>query len=326
MAMAVFLFHGQDTYSLNEKINRWKREFEKKYGDLNCAVVEGKNANPREIFQMCAAMPFLADKRLVIVKNFLSEAETERSGAMAELIEQVPDFCVLVFSETEEPDKRISLYKKLQKIATVTEFSPLAGSKLIAWIEKEVARRGARIEKEATITLANLAGGSDLYRLSNEIAKLAGFCAERPITVKDIELLVDTQFSTTIFKLTDGIGQKNRKFSIETLHHLIESGEELHRILYMIMRQMRIIACVKDFAASGLRQSEITTKLKEHPFVISNCLAQAKNYSFEQLKRAYKLLLKMDAKLKSGGIKVLAGDNREFVLALDRLVLDLCGK
>jgi hypothetical protein len=46
----------------------------------------------------------------------------------------------------------------------------------------------------------------------------------------------------------------------------------------------------------------------------------------DQLRRAYELLIDMDTKLKSGGIKVLAGDNREFVLALDRLVVQLCAK
>lgn len=322
--MAVFLFFGDDTYSHTEKLKFWRKEFEKKYGgDTNVSILEGKTLEAHEIIQTCSAMPFLADKRFVVAKNFFSEAKSEELTAMAEMIEKIPDFCILIFSETGLVDRRISLFKKIQKFGKVVEFGNLAGSKLLGWIEKKVEAKGGTIEKEAVLFLADIFTG-DLYRLENEISKLVGYASHRPITKIDIDLLMDTQFATSIFRLTDGIGQKNRKISIDTLHNLIDSGEDLHRILYMIMRQFRIITSVKDLASQGLSRDSIVSKLKEHPFVISNTMSQARNFSLEQLKRAYKLLIEIDTKLKSGGIKILTGDKREFVLALDRLVLDLC--
>lgn len=322
--MAIFLFHGADTWSQQEKLKFWRAEFEKKHGgDMNISYFSGKNSPAEDIFQACLSMPFLAEKRLVIAANFLSEAVDEEKTKMAEMLERIPDFCVLVFSETGVFDKRISLYKKLQKIGKLMEFPQLIGSKLLGWIEKTANRLGGKIEKEAVIYLAEFSAG-DLYRLENEIAKLVGYAGERPITKADIDLLVNTQLSTSIFKLTDGIGQKNKKLSLNTLHQLIETGEELHMILHMIMRQFRIITSVKDLADQGLNRYAITERLHEHPFVISNTMSQARNFSLDQLKLAYELLIDMDTRLKSGGIKVLAGDNREFVLALDRLVLDLC--
>ncbi len=323
--MAIFLFFGDDTYSLHEKLAFWRSEFEKKYGgETNVSIFEGKNASANEIFQACSAMPFLAEKRFAIVKNFLSEGDDEEKSAMAELLEKIPDFSILVFSETGEIDRRIGIYKKIQKLGKLTEFPALTGSKLLGWIQKEVEARGGAIEKDAVIFLSELVAG-DLYRLENEIAKLVGYADGRAVTKRDIELLVDTQLAANIFRLTDGIGQKNRKLALETLHQLMDSGEDLHRILYMIMRQFRIITGVKDLSSQGLTRDAITAKLKEHPFVISNTMGQARNFTIEQLKRAYELLIDIDTKLKSGGIKILAGDNREFVLALDRLVLNLCG-
>ncbi|MBI4994323.1 DNA polymerase III subunit delta [Candidatus Peregrinibacteria bacterium] len=322
--MAIFLFHGEDTWSQKEKLKFWRAEFEKKHGgDINISILDGKKISAQEIFQTCLSMPFLGEKRLVIVTDFLNKADEQEKAKMAELIEKIPDFCVLVFSETEEIDRRISLFKRMQKFGKVMEFSPFSGSKLLSWIEKTAERLGGKIEKEAVIYLAEFAAG-DLYRLENEIAKLVGYAGDRPITKSDIDLLVNTQLSTSIFKLTDGIGQKNKKLSLNTLHQLIETGEELHMILHMIMRQFRIITSVKDLADQGLSRYAITERLHEHPFVISNTMSQARNFSLGQLKLAYELLIDMDTRLKSGGIKVLAGDNREFVLALDRLVLDLC--
>lgn len=323
--MPTFLFYGEDTYSLEKKLAFWRSEFEKKHGgDTNISIIDGNSASANNIFQACSALPFLGEKRLIIVKEFLSEGNEEEKLKMSELVSKIPDHCILVFRETALIDRRIILFKKIQKFGKLMEFPQLVGSKLLSWIQKEVERRGATIEKEALIHLTEHIPG-DLYRLENEIAKLTAFTGgSRPITIRDIELLVDIQFETSIFRLTDGIGQKNQKVSLDSLHTLIDSGEELHRILYMIMRQFRIITCVKDLAQQGLSRDKITAKLKEHPFVISNTLSQSKNFSIDQLKRAYKLLIDIDTKLKSGGIKILAGDNREFVLALDRLVLELC--
>lgn len=322
--MAIFLFFGDDTYSHREKLKFWRTEFEKKYGDMNVSILNGKETSANEIFQNCAAAPFLSEKRFTVV-NDMNEASAEEQTALAELLEKIPDFCTLVFSESAAPDRRTIFYKRIQKIGKLSEFPALTGSKLLAWIEKTVERHGGSIEKEAVIALSELSNG-DLFRLENEIAKLVAYAGgnSRPITKRDIELLMDTKLSTSIFRLTDGIGQKNKKLSIGTLHQLIDTGEGLHRILYMIMRQFRIITCVKDLAEQGMRRDEITAKLKEHPFVISNTMGQAQNFTNEQLKRAYELLIIIDTKLKSGGIKILKGDNREFVLALDRLVLKLC--
>lgn len=323
--MPIFLFFGDDLYSHSEKLKFWQKEFEKKYGgDMNIAALDGEKCSALDIFQAASSIPFLSEKRLTIVKNFLSEGEENERTACAALLEKIPEFSVLIFSESAgSPDRRTALFKKIQKIGKPMEFPNLTGSKLLAWIEKGVQDRGGKIEAEAAILLTELAG-NDLYRLENEIAKLVGFAQDRPVNKSDIELLTDTKFETSIFRFTDGIGQKNEKLSISTLHHLIESGEELHRILSMIMRQFRIILTVKDLIEQGMRQTEITAKVREHPFVISNAAQQARNFTFEQLRRAYELLIEMDTKLKTGGIKVLARDNREFVLALDRLVLELC--
>lgn len=321
--MAAFLFYGDDVYSLEKKLHFWKQEFEKKHGgDMNTSIFSG-DETANDIFQACSSLPFLAEKRLVIVKNFFSDGDDEEKSKFADMIEQIPDFCICVVAETAGIDRRISLFKKLQKFGKLTEFESITGGKLLGWIQAQIEERGGDIAKDAVISLAELLP-ADLYRLENEIEKLVSFAKGRQITKKDIELLVDVELEASIFKLTDGIGQKNLKTSLNTLHQLIDSGEDMHRILYMIMRQFRIILCVKDLLGQGLSKEAIASKLKEHPFVVSNTMTQSRNFSPTQLQKAYDLLIKMDTKLKTGGIKILAGDNRELVLALDRLVLDLC--
>jgi DNA polymerase III delta subunit len=72
----IFLFYGEDTYSSNKKVNLWRDQFIKKYGDeSNIEVIEGKKINIPQFETNISSMPFLCEKILIIVKKFLSTAK-----------------------------------------------------------------------------------------------------------------------------------------------------------------------------------------------------------------------------------------------------------
>lgn len=316
----LFFFFGDDTYSLFQKINHWKSEFTKKHGDTNLEVLNGNDLTAEYIKQAVETMPFLGEKRLIIVKNFISEGDSEEQKKTAEIFEkEIPDTCVIVFIETSQIDKKVTLFKRLKKYAQTTEFLALSGFELTEWVIKEVNKNGGIIDQNAALYLASAVGGN-LWALSNDIQKLCAYCEKRPITIIEIELLVNANLHTSIFQLTDAIAQKNAKLSLETLHNLIESGEDLIRILFMIIRQFRLIIQVKDLKERGLRENEIIGKLKEHPFTIRNTMRQSGNFQIQTLKKIYNFLLDIDVKLKTGKIKLLATDRRDLTLALDRFI------
>ncbi|MEK7528533.1 MAG: DNA polymerase III subunit delta [Patescibacteria group bacterium] len=339
MAGNIFLFFGADTYSMNEKISFWKSEFIKKHGgDINLDEMDGAVVVSGSLVSILTAVPFLGEKRLVIVRDYMAKYKTrgdendqkknpalEDQKKTAELIEKIPEFCIVVFAERSVPDKRSSLYKRLQKHGTLMEFNPLEGSKLLAWIQRETKKLGVEIEQKAALTLMDLVGG-DLFRMGNEIRKLASFADYRAINENDIDLLVDTTLDTSIFKLTDALALKNARQCLGILEQLIESGEDPHMILFMIIRQFRLMIQIKDFASHRVSQNEMISKLGVHPFVVKSTLNQCNAFSFEKLSEMYAHLLDIETKMKTGKIKTLVGDQRELTLALDRLVLKACGK
>lgn len=321
--MPLFLFHGEDTYSLRQKVNFWKEEFLKKHGDVNLEVLEGKDLEPDQFLVNVTSVPFLSEKRLMVVKNIFSHSP-EANKKIAEALESIPDFSIVLFTEEIAIDKRTTLYKRLEKLGTITEFPPLTGSKLLSWIFGKCKDMGAEINEEAAIYLSELVGG-DLYRLENELIKVGHHASGGIITKKEIELLVNTTLDTSIFQLTDALATKNLKRSISLLHQLLESGDELGHILHMVVRQFRIIIQAKELSLQGLRKSAIVPKIKEHPYAVGIAVMQSANFSMDQLKEIYRTLLEIDTKLKTGGIKTLAGDSREFTLAMDKLVAEVCG-
>jgi len=323
---SIYLFYGADNFSLTRKVNFWIKEFEKKHsGDINIDTIEAKTLEPKAFGTNLQAMPFLAEKRLVIVKDFLDKGSTDNQKTIAKIIENTPDFCVLVFTENKTPDKRLTLYKKLSKIAKVEEFREPSPQETTTWITKEVQEKGGQIGfAEANFLSAHV--GPNLWQLSNEIEKLVQASKSEPdgkITKQLIESLVSASISSSIFKLTDAIAAKNRKGSLNIFKKLIDSGEGTMMVFYMIVRHFRILIQSKYLTDQGQSPDSIARTLKQHPFVAKTSSQQSRNFSPETLKEIYRQLLEIDKKFKTGGIKVTVEDQSEFLLEIERFIINL---
>ena len=323
----VHLFFGEDTYSSTQKLNFWRDQFEKKYeGDINIAVLEGKGLESKNLESDIQSAPFLADKRMVIVKDFLAKGSKDEQKKVAEILEgEIPDFCIIIFIETIKlPDKRVSLFKKLNKVGNLEEYKALMGPELNRWINDKSNEIGLKMNSQIASYLGEVAG-SDLWNLHNELQKLKTYSKTQPITKEAIDQLVHPNLTTSIFKFTDYIAQRNAKGSMRTLNILIESGEDIMKIIFMIVRHFRILIQVKDLVDRGNPKSEIISKVKEHPYTISTTMQQSPNFSAETLHNIYEALLGIDIGIKTGKIRMLADDKKEILLALDQFVLKVCG-
>ncbi len=318
----LIFMHGEDTYSVHEKIATWKTEFAKRYdGDTNITELDGEKTTPQEIIDAISIMPFLSEKRLVLVKNFLSGNKADIQKKMASKLKEIPDTSVLVFYELKKPDKRLSLYKHLLKTGKTYEFQLLQGTQLSQWIIDQVSKRGGRINIMGASYLSQHAG-SDLWKLSNEIDKLIAYAGSREIQSKDIDLLTRSSAETNIFKLTDQIGNRRTHSALKTLHELLESGEEAPYVFAMIARQFRLLVQVKDLIRKGFQKQQIIDRLKQHPFVITKTMSQVNNYTPEKLHAIYKKLLELDTKLKTGKVHYLASDKRHYLLQIEKLIVE----
>ena len=322
----IYFFYGEDNYTLYQKIKFWKDQFEKKHGgDMNIEIIEGKTLEPRTFGTNLQALPFLAEKRLVIVKDFMEKAKAEEQKAIADILKtEVPDFCVLVFAEIKDPDKRTTLYKTLNKIAKVEEFKPLSPPQLLKWITEQTTTRGGLINQPEASFLGERVG-PNLWQLSNEIDKLISASGgETPITKQLIEDLVPESLSSSIFKLTDSLATKNRKGSLKVFKTLVDSGEDLMMIFYMLIRHFRILIQAHYLVNQGEHPTTIAKKLKQHPYVAQTASNQSKNFTRDQLKDIYGKLLNIDKSFKTGEIKISVDDTRELLLEIERFIIETC--
>jgi DNA polymerase-3 subunit delta len=331
-----YVLHGEDEFSRSEVLAEMKAKMgDPAMADLNTTFLEGRKVTLAELMHTCDTVPFLADRRLVIVEGLLTRLQGRGKGKadkgtehptwkkeyLEELIaylKRLPDTARLVFVEGESispnhPVLKMALADKERGHAR--EFRLPTSGKLRRWITDRVEKKGGEIETSAAEELAAFVG-SDLRLLDQEFDKLISYVDRaRPITKADVHLLVSYVQQANVFEMVDALGRRDGEQALNLLHRLLEDGEHPLSLLGMIVRQFRIMIQVKDLAEHGVPPAKIGAQLGLHSFVAEKGLRQSRNFSMEQLETIYRKLLETDLAIKTGRM--------DPVLALDMLMAGL---
>jgi len=319
---SIFLLHGDDNFSSSQKLKAWRDGFVQKYNS-EAEIFEGKKLDLAQFETNIETYPFLSEKRLVIIKNFISDRSGEDGKRLSESLKRVPDFCILILHENGKADKRTSLYKKLLKESTVEEFKEKTPLEISRWAADRAKKKGLTL----ALTQANYFAehcGTNLWQLENELDKLA--LHQGPVTNEVIDNLTTPSLSASIFRVTDKVAEKNAKEALKTLKTLQDNGEDMIKILFMIVRHFRILIQIHDLVHNKESSSSIASKLKQAPFVIQKGIQQSRNFTHQSLKKIYGELLKIDTDFKTGKIKIIKQDNRELHLAIEKFIINCCQK
>ena len=70
----ILFIYGKDSFRSRKLLKEQIEEFKKKrdQSGLNVVIVDGKNENSEKIFQEVTSSPFLAERKMIVVKNILS--------------------------------------------------------------------------------------------------------------------------------------------------------------------------------------------------------------------------------------------------------------
>lgn len=315
-APTFYVFHGADEFTRSETLADFKRRLgPPDTVDLNTTALDGRRASLAELRHACDAIPFLAEKRLVVVDGLLtrltskgdkvlSSTQQEYLTALAEYLLQLPDTTRLVFVEGRPLPSSHPILQLAQreKRGYVKRFDPPDAKTLPRWIAERVHKYGGEIEPQAAAHLAALVG-ADLRLLDQEIVKLATYAAgERPITTVDVDVLVPYAQAAIIFDLVDALGRRDGRTAAQTLHSLLDAGEHPLGLMAMIVRQFRLLIQVKELKDGGANSQAIAKALGIHPFPARKLYNQATHFTAAQLEAVYRHLLDTDVAIKSGGI------------------------
>ncbi len=330
-----YIFHGEDEFSRAEQIKKLRAKMgDAQFAELNTTRFDGRKVTLGELQHACDAIPFLLDKRLVIVEGMLARLDPRRakgeevegdSGEEAnpalakELIAylcRLPAATRLIFVESKTLAKNNPILKHAagDQNAIVREFTAPTARALPKWIQGRVQAQKGAIEPAAVAELAACVG-SDLRLLDNEIEKLLTYRAGQTIRVEDVRALVASARESDIFALVDAIGRRETSHALNLLHAQLEQRAAPEYLLTMITRQFRLLLQLRDLAARGQTLAAAREQLKLHPFVAEKTWRQTLNFTIPQLEAICRQLLDTDIAIKTG--------RSEPTVALDVLVVDL---
>jgi len=320
-----YIFDGEDAFSQNEQVASLMATMgDATTRDLNTITLDGRATTLNEIRHHCDTLPFLSDRRLVLVTGLLERLGQKSSRAdnqfLLELVDYLPtmpDTARLFFLEDRALPKSHPVLKLARSSETghVKTFEVPRGSELARWVREQAKQSEAEIEPQAVRALCTYVG-PDLYQLYQEIAKLAAYTnGQRPISAEDVQLLTPHARQASIFDMVDALGQRNGRAASRIYHTLLDVGEHPLALMAMITRQFRLMIQVKELAPKLGTHQAIARELKQNPYPIRKILAQSENFSSAQLSRIYHKLLDTDVDIKIGAT--------EPTLALDILIADI---
>lgn len=295
----IVCFTGENSFALCEEQRRWRERFREKYDDHNLLVLEGTELTVRALLDEVGVSPFLAERRLVFVRGIPRFSREEMETILAH---SHPDV-ILVFV-AEAPDRRLGGVKMLLQHATIHQFSPLRGMKLMEWMRSIPAAAGLKIEEDALCALVECIG-EDQEVLYHELKKLCLFVGTGTIGRHHIwTLTVANSAEGMIWHLLELIGERDPRKALVYIHELLERGEDPFRLWNILLWMLRSV--VQESMVRAEKQA---------------CLTGARSTNILRLREVLRHALDTDRHIKTGEYRASVAEPGELLALVDQLVL-----
>lgn len=316
------VIHGNDKDKITKCENAIK-EIPGGIKELNTIIIEGNSISFEDIQNACETLPVMSDKKVVHIKSPSFTLETLDSQAKSLLKEvtdyakNIPEYTILMITSRDPIDKSNSLIKVSNTIGSLVELKiPMYRKDLSLWIETSLKESGKTISKSDIFYLTNEMTSS-IDNMELELDKLVSYIGDREtVTREDIDAIIHKTAESNIFKMTDYMYKKDAKNALDILDTIFLQGEQFPKIMFMIIRQFRILYNVRLLIDSGERDSDIIKKLKIQEFVYKGISKVIGKWESRDIKDALEDALDTDYRIKSGKMQPELG--------LELLILKIC--
>ena len=312
----IYLLYGDDEFSIQEVLTSMKEGFgPPDLRDVNITALDADGVGFDELRATCDTVPFLAEKRMVIVTGLLGQSERRwpsdaRRGGKGEAprelkrwselpryLPEVPETTELVFV-----DGRLGggnrLLAAVRPHAKVSSFALPNEDSVGRWVRDRAADRGIEIEPAAVKALAETVGG-DLSVIAGELDKLAVYRGGQPVRQEDVEELVSYAKESNIFVVVDAMIEGRLDAAVGMVHQLLRLGRTPGYILTMVARQVRLLILAKELRAQRVPADEQGRRLGLYGYPLRKTLEQERLFTAERLVQIHRKLLEADLQIKT---------------------------
>lgn len=309
MSERLFLFYGSDTYIIKQKTNQLIAQHG--IDEFNVTTYDMDDQNVEEAINDAATIPFLADRKLVVIKNayFLSTDATKRKEiphhieALRRYVEHpVAETIVVIQVPYDKLDQRKAITKLIAQHATVEECKTLPEQDIRGWVRRQLGKQGIAIDPDALEELVKRAL-HDTEVLVSETTKLMYYAeGMTSIDLDTVRRVVTKNVEDNVYEITNRILANDRGTALSIYNDLVMHSEDPLRILSILVNKYREILHTKLLMQEGKTKTDIADYFRASSgrayYIMKNAQAVRRDVVEEQLAK----LEELDFQIKSGRI------------------------
>lgn len=293
----VYLLSGEEAYLRKQYRDRIKNALMGDGDLMNLHCFEGKGIVVGEVIDLAQTMPFLAERRVLVIENsgFFKKGGEELAAYLSE-----PASTAFFLFVEPEIDKRSKLYKAVSAKGRIIECKTPDEAMLKRWVVELLNKDGKRItQRDLDFFLEKT--GTDMENIRGEVEKLVCYCMERDVvTAQDIEAVCVRQVSSRIFDMVEAVADKRQRKAMELYYDLLTLKEPPMRILFLIARQFNLLLQVRELKNKGYDVNTIAAKTGLAGFIARKYVSQASKFREADLKSALADCVETEEAVKTG--------------------------
>ncbi len=302
----LYILHGEEAYLREHYLGRMKQLLMGQgMAEFNLHTINGAEFTVQWLEQAVDCLPMMSERTMILVSDvefsLMGDGDKER---LARLVEQLPEYCCVIFvfdAVGYKLDARSKLAQSFKRCGQIVEFARQGQGDLVDWVHRRFRALGKQIDSELAGYLIFQCG--DLMNtLVGEIEKVGAYAKGERITRQDIDAVVTPQLDAISFQMTDAIGAGDFDRAARVLGELLEMREPSVKILAAIGSQMR-----KLYSARLLLDDHGTVGDLAQLWGMNNTypaqklMNSARRFSPEWCRKAVIACARADLALKSGG-------------------------
>ena len=285
-----------------------KKEVSEEFKELNLIKIDGMNTTFDYIMNACETMPFMSEKKVVIVyrAGFLQDKSDSIGNKIYndinKYVENLPQYTILIMyyllnDKREKPNKNKKL-NSINKFLPIVYCDKLKRDKYLKKVSDVFKEKGKPIGRVELIYFSEkVQNNFDIIK--READKLIAYCNDSEIKKDDINLLVLNSNEDDIFDLVELIAQRKIDRSIDLMKEILYKSEQHMIIISSIQKHFLRLYEIKIKIKGGKKLEDIISEYRLPQFVCEKLITQTNRFTERNLMELIKLCVKTETKLKS---------------------------
>lgn len=300
----LYFFHGEETFLLNYYLEQTRKQLlDPLTESFNYHRLTAETFSMVDFADAVENLPMMAEYTFVQVDDIdifkLSESDRDK---MAEILSDIPDYCVVVFTFLTvqwKPDKRFKkLWEAVEKNGLAVEFAKQNQQDLVAWITRHFSARNKKIPTDLCVYLIDITGGT-MTAISGEIDKICAYSGADTIKRSDIDAVVEPVLDAVVFQMTDLLGEGAYDQALLKLQQLLKMQQEPLAILGAVGGHYRRLATARTLLDNGRNSSELQKLYGLPDYPARKTMEAARRVRPQFCAKAAELILETDYRMKT---------------------------